>query len=111
MYSPPTYTYTHRLGMLPSLARLQSECGVFQTTAIRDLNISIERLEKARTDYRAALLWMKDVSDKLHNPDYPNQLTRYREVQRLSGYNTAVYLLEMRVYISTVYTTSVPQLF
>ena len=71
---------THRLGMLPSLARLQSECGVFQSTAIRDLNISIDRLEKARTDYRAALLWMKDVSEKLHNPDYHNQLAKFREV-------------------------------
>ncbi len=54
---------------------------MFQTTAIRDLNVSIERLEKARTDYRAALLWMKDVSDKLHNPDYHNQLTKYREAR------------------------------
>ena len=53
---------------------------MFQSTAIRDLNFSIQRLEKARTDYRAALLWMKNVSEKLQNPDYYNQLAKFREV-------------------------------
>ena len=53
---------------------------VFRVTAIRDLGISIQRLQKARTEYRAALLWMKDVSEKLHNPDYRNQLFKFREV-------------------------------
>ena len=75
-----THTHTHRLGLLPALARMQSECAVFESTAIRDLNFSIDRLEKARTDYRAALLWMKDVSERLRNPDYQNQLVRFREV-------------------------------
>ena len=53
---------------------------VFRVTAIRDLGLSIQRLQKARTEYRAALLWMKDVSEKLQNPDYRNQLFKFREV-------------------------------
>ena len=53
---------------------------VFRVTAIRDLSLSIQRLQKARTEYRAALLWMKDVSEKLQNPDYRNQLFKFREV-------------------------------
>ncbi len=33
--------------------------------AIADTLITIERMEAARTDYRAALLWMKNVSEQL----------------------------------------------
>ena len=59
---------------------MQSEFMVFRVTAIRDLSLSIQHLQKARTEYRAALLWMKDVSEKLQNPDYRNQLFKFREV-------------------------------
>ena len=59
---------------------MQSEFMVFRVTAIRDLGLSIQHLQKARTEYRAALLWMKDVSEKLQNPDYRNQLFKFREV-------------------------------
>ena len=52
----------------------------FEASALSDLSTSIQTLEKARRDYRAALLWMKDVSGKLHNPDYRDQLVRFREV-------------------------------
>ena len=52
----------------------------FEASALSDLSLSIQTLEKARTDYRAALLWMKDVSGKLQNPDYRDQLVRFREV-------------------------------
>ena len=67
--------------MIPPLLRLRNEFSVFRNSAITDLNMSIELLEKARTDYRAALLWMKDVSGKLQNPDYRDQLARFREVR------------------------------
>ena len=73
--------------MIPPLMRMHNEFTVFRDTAVRDLNNSIQSLEKGRTEYRAALLWMKDVSDKLHNPDYRDQLVRFREVR--GGYETA----------------------
>ena len=60
--------------------RLHQESFTFRESAIRDLANSIHLLEKARSEYRAALLWMKDVSMKLQNPDYHNQLTKFREV-------------------------------
>lgn len=71
----------YRMKTIPSMMRLHQEFSTFSNTAIKDLTESIQQLEKARADYRAALLWMKNVSDKLHNPDYPNQLTRFREVK------------------------------
>jgi hypothetical protein len=70
-----------RLTVLPGLQRLYQEMATFEASALSDLTISIQTLEKARTDYRAALLWMKDVSGKLHNPDYRDQLVRFRESQ------------------------------
>ena len=75
-----TLTHPHRLTVLPGLQRLYQEMATFEASALSDLNISIQTLEKARTDYRAALLWMKDMSGKLHNPDYRDQLVRFREV-------------------------------
>lgn len=62
------------------ITRLQQEFVTFSNTAIGDLSESIKRFEKARVDYRAALLWMKDVSEKLHNPDAREQLAKFREV-------------------------------
>ena len=65
----------------------------FEASALSDLTISIQTLEKARTDYRAALLWMKDVSGKLHNPDYRDQLVRFREVSTDVNCLWCVYLV------------------
>ena len=65
------------------ITRLQQEFSTFSNTAIGDLTDSIKRFEKARVDYRAALLWMKDVSEKLHNPDAREQLIKFREVHKL----------------------------
>ena len=68
---------------VPPMARLHQEFCTFSNNAIVDLNESIRRLEKSRVEYRAALLWMKDVSEKLHDPDRRNQLARFREVRAL----------------------------
>lgn len=75
-----THTNTHRLGLIPALMRIHQESCTFRESAIRDLAISIQLLEKARSEYRAALLWMKNVSMKLQNPDYRDQLAKFREV-------------------------------
>ena len=75
-----THTHTLRLGLIPALMRIHQESCTFRESAIRDLAISIQLLEKARSEYRAALLWMKNVSMKLQNPDYRDQLAKFREV-------------------------------
>ena len=69
-----------RMKTVPPMIRLHQEFCTFSNNAISDLNESIRRLEKSRVDYRAALLWMKNVSEKLHDPDQRNQLARFREV-------------------------------
>ena len=80
---PSLLSLSLRQNIVPPLIRMRGEFHVFRDSAIRDLDLSIQRLEKARMEYRATLLWMKDVSEKLHNPDYSNQLIRFREVHML----------------------------
>ncbi len=77
-----------RLNLVPSLVRMRNEFLVFRDSAVTDLDMSIQQLEKARTEYRAALLWMRDVSDKLQNPDYKDQLIRFREVRKYTHTHT-----------------------
>ena len=62
---------------------MQYDFATFMHSAIKDLAQSIQTLEKSRTEYRAALLWMRDVSEKLKNPDYRDQLSKFREVGSL----------------------------
>ena len=76
---------------------------VFRVTAIRDLGLSIQRLQKARTEYRAALLWMKDVSEKLQNPDYRNQLFKFREVCTMEYQSTCVCVYNVHVHVPHVF--------
>ena len=72
---------SNRMEMMPSLLRLHNEFVSFLNNALTDLSYSIQRLEKARTDYRAALLWMRDVSAKLQNPDHRDELVKFRQVR------------------------------
>jgi len=53
---------------------------VFLVSAVKDLTKSIEQLEKARSEYRAAMLWLRNASAKLDDPDASKQLTKFREV-------------------------------
>ena len=41
--------------------------------------MTINRMESARTEYRGALLWMKDISEEL-DPDTHKQLEKFRKV-------------------------------
>lgn len=69
-----------RINVVPKLHQLQHDLGVFLVSAVKDLVKSIEQLEKARSDYRAAMLWLRSASTKLDDPDASNQLTKFREV-------------------------------
>lgn len=61
------------------LVRLYQEVEVFRHRAVVDTLITVERMEAARTEYRGALLWMKDVSEVL-DPDTSKQLQKFRTV-------------------------------
>ncbi|KAM9835821.1 islet cell autoantigen 1-like [Aulostomus maculatus] len=69
-----------RMALCPPLHRLHQEVETFRQRAIADTLLTISRMEKARTEYRGALLWMKDVSQEL-DPDTYKQLEKFRKVQ------------------------------
>ncbi|XP_037311418.2 islet cell autoantigen 1-like isoform X2 [Pungitius pungitius] len=69
-----------RMALRPPLHRLHQEVETFRRRAIADTLLTVGRMEKARTEYRGALLWMKDVSQEL-DPDTYKQLEKFRKVQ------------------------------
>ncbi|XP_018585167.2 islet cell autoantigen 1-like isoform X1 [Scleropages formosus] len=69
-----------RLALCPPLRRMEQEVETFRRRAIADSLQTVSRMETARTEYRGALLWMKDVSQEL-DPDTYKQLEKFRKVQ------------------------------
>ncbi|XP_072180820.1 islet cell autoantigen 1-like [Diadema setosum] len=75
-----TSSSEQRLALRPPLARLYQEIETFRYRAISDTLMTINRMEGSRLEYRAALLWMKDISKEL-DPDTYKQLEKFRKVQ------------------------------
>lgn len=75
-----SFSAQQRLAMRVPLVRLYQEVETFRYRAISDTLMTINRMEVARTEYRGALLWMKDVSEQL-DPDTYKQLEKFRKVQ------------------------------
>ncbi|XP_019694059.1 islet cell autoantigen 1-like protein isoform X3 [Felis catus] len=69
-----------RLALYTPLSRLKQEVATFSQRAVSDTLMTINRMEQARTEYRGALLWMKDVSQEL-DPDTLKQMEKFRKVQ------------------------------
>lgn len=74
------YSAQQRIQLRTPLVRLYQDVETFQYRAITDTYITIDKMEKARTAYRGALLWMKDMSQQL-DPDTYKQLEKFRKVQ------------------------------
>lgn len=55
------------------------EVETFRQRAIQDTLRTVQAMEKARTEYRASLSWMKDVSQEL-DPDTYKQMEKFRKV-------------------------------
>ncbi|CAK9290100.1 unnamed protein product [Gordionus sp. m RMFG-2023] len=70
----------HRIQLQNPLQRMYDDICVFHDRAVKDTFQTIENMEKARLNYRAALLWMKDISQNL-DPDTFKQLENFRKVQ------------------------------
>ena len=62
------------------LARLYNEVETFRYRAVADTFITVRKMENSRTEYRGALLWMKNVSQEL-DPDMTRKLEKFRRVQ------------------------------
>ncbi|KAM9305612.1 islet cell autoantigen 1-like protein [Gastrophryne carolinensis] len=69
-----------RLTLCTPLSRLDQEVATFTGRAVSDTLLTVNQMEKARTEYRGALLWMKDVSQEL-DPDTCKQMEKFRKVQ------------------------------
>ena len=69
-----------RLGMRSSLARLYSEIETFRFRAIQDTQLTVTKMEQSRSEYRAGLLWMADISKEL-DPDQFKRLDKFRDVR------------------------------
>ncbi|OAD62082.1 Islet cell autoantigen 1 [Eufriesea mexicana] len=75
-----SYSGQQRLALRAPLRRLYQEVETFRQRAIEDTLQKVQAMEKARTEYRAALSWMKNISQEL-DPDTSKQLERFRKVQ------------------------------
>lgn len=74
------FSSQQRLALRCPLGRLYQEVETFRYRAISDTWLTVNRMEQSRTEYRAALLWMKDVSQEL-DPDTHKQMEKFRKVQ------------------------------
>lgn len=75
-----SYSGQQRLALRAPLGRLYQEVETFRQRAIEDTLQNVQAMEKARTEYRAALSWMKNISQEL-DPDTSKQLEKFRKVQ------------------------------
>ena len=62
------------------LVRLYQEVETFRHRAVGDTWQTVSRMEALRSEYRAALLWMTDISKEL-DPEAYRKLDKYREVR------------------------------
>lgn len=77
------YMSKKRTSMNPSITRLMQDLGVFQQKAVQDCSYTVNRMEQFRTEFRASLLWLEDISQQL-NPEDREQLEKFRKVQSLT---------------------------
>uniref|UniRef100_A0A8C7X1W7 Islet cell autoantigen 1 n=1 Tax=Oryzias sinensis TaxID=183150 RepID=A0A8C7X1W7_9TELE len=74
------FSSQQRMALRMPLCRLYQEVETFRYRAISDTWLTVSRMEQSRTEYRGALLWMKDVSQEL-DPDTQKQMEKFRKVQ------------------------------
>ncbi|XP_029444817.1 islet cell autoantigen 1 isoform X2 [Rhinatrema bivittatum] len=74
------FSSQQRLSLRTPLCRLYQEVETFRYRAISDTWLTVNRMEQSRTEYRGALLWMKDISQEL-DPDLFKQMEKFRKVQ------------------------------
>ncbi|CAL8096874.1 unnamed protein product [Orchesella dallaii] len=74
------YCSQQEIGLRPPLLRLYQEVETFRNRAVEDTWETVHHMEKNRTEYRAALNWMKNVSQEL-DPDMNKQMDKFRNVQ------------------------------
>ncbi|KAF5927793.1 hypothetical protein HPG69_000699 [Diceros bicornis minor] len=74
------FSSQQRLALRNPLCRFHQEVETFRHRAISDTWLTVNRMEQCRTEYRGALLWMKDVSQEL-DPDLYKQMEKFRKIR------------------------------
>ncbi|KAL3276268.1 hypothetical protein HHI36_020982 [Cryptolaemus montrouzieri] len=74
------YVGHQRLTIRPPLVRLHQEVDTFRGRAVTDTKVTVSEMEKCRTEYRAALSWMKSASQQL-DPDTGYGVDKFRKAQ------------------------------
>ena len=100
------FNFSLRLALHNPLRRLYQEVETFRYRAVSDTLVTINRMESARTEYRGALLWMKNVSEEL-NPDMYKQLEKFRKVKRNSSYRTELMKPYILYFLSSIINQSI----
>lgn len=75
-----TQSSHQRIKLYMPLMRIYQEMETFHSRAVDDTAETVQKLEDKRAKYRASLLWMKDISERL-DPDIYKQLDKFRRVQ------------------------------
>ncbi|KAK7585859.1 hypothetical protein V9T40_000038 [Parthenolecanium corni] len=73
-----SYTGQQRFVMQTPLDRLYHKLETFHRRAIADTLQTVQRMERTRTEYRAALNWLKDISSEL-DPDTYKHMERFKK--------------------------------
>ena len=68
-----------RLQMRMPLTLVSQELTTFMYRAVNDMLMTVDQMELSRAEYRGALLWMRDVSERL-DPDAEKRLHKFRLV-------------------------------
>lgn len=75
-----SYCGQQRMAIRAPLVRLHHEVETFRGRAVSDTKETIVAMERERTEYRAALSWMKSTSAQL-DPDSGKGLEKFRKAQ------------------------------
>lgn len=76
-----SYCGAQRMTLRAPLLRLLQEVDTFRGRAVIDTHMTIQAMERERTEYRAALSWMKSTSAQL-DPDTGKGLDKFRKAQQ-----------------------------
>lgn len=74
-----SYSGQQRMAVRAPILRLQSELDTFRSRAVADTQATINGMERDRTEYRAALSWMKSIT---FDPENDRGMEKFRKAQQ-----------------------------
>ncbi|CAD5209399.1 unnamed protein product [Bursaphelenchus xylophilus] len=81
-----SYAYKSSGTALNTMVKMYRDLDTFFDRAVNDCAITVEAAERARTEYRGSLLWMKKSSEEL-DPESEQLMDQYRTAQAICRQN------------------------